>query len=457
VRPAPEIAATRLVAHSSVKLTGNGLDLSGASIRLGAISASGAGRIGTKDNGLRVDLDLKTHRASIPDMAQIFAGGAAGDAGGNRDKVQSTDSVWTTQPIRLASLGRLEGTLKLEADELVVGQGVTLAGAKLDAEVGPSRITLRELTGAAFGGRFSSKISMTGSGPIIGVEGSARIDDMPLRRYEGVAGMASVSIAYSGRGANAREIVSGLAGEGKFRTSGARIAKLAPESIEKALAAALAPELAGAGGKRGAALQPGSLIPVIQSEIAKTPFELGAIETALRVLDGVVRSESLEVQSPRGRAKIRTFIDLNRLVLDSEWQLETDAVGDGTIAAGAQPREAGRPRDSRAAKLPPVSIAYTGPLSDLQNLEPKIDADALERELILRRMEKELAELEKERLAAEAEAKARAEADAQAREAARGGAQQPAPVPVPQPAPVNRPRSGAVLRLPDLPPVQQRP
>ena len=90
-----------------------------------------------------------------------------------------------------------------------------------------------------------------------------------------------------------------------------------------------------------------------------------------------------------GRTKIVTTVDLRGLVHDSEWRI---VANDPVL---------GRP-------WPPVIVNTVGPLQKLGALEPRITADSLERELAVRKMERNVNELERlRRLDEEAAARQR--------------------------------------------------
>ena len=110
-------------------------------------------------------------------------------------------------------------------------------------------------------------------------------------------------------------------------------------------------------------------------------------------------------------------LDLRTLDFDSEWRLD-------------QKPSAG-PADKPA--LPAVTVTYRGPIGSLGGLEPRIASEALERELSVRRMERDVEELE--RLRKLDEARRREEAERQRRQFE----QTPVPVPVAPAAPQPRP------------------
>ncbi len=99
--------------------------------------------------------------------------------------------------------------------------------------------------------------------------------------------------------------------------------------------------------------------------------------------------------------------------LDSEWQIEPRL---------NRPSSGG----SAAAYLPAVTVVYTGKLSALSSLEPTVSTAALERELSVRKMERDVDELE--RLRRQDQIRAKQERD-------RRKAVEAAPPPAPAPAP----------------------
>jgi hypothetical protein len=86
---------------------------------------------------------------------------------------------------------------------------------------------------------------------------------------------------------------------------------------------------------------------------------------------------------PEGRTTVETTVDLGLLKFDSEWRIEP--------AAPARPRAGAADRGA----LPAVSVYYVGSLRELAELEPRLSYASFERELTVRRMEREVEELER--------------------------------------------------------------
>jgi hypothetical protein len=69
--------------------------------------------------------------------------------------------------------------------------------------------------------------------------------------------------------------------------------------------------------------------------------------------------------------------------VDSEWQIMSKR------AVGRAPPAAAK------GQLPGVSLVYVGPLASIGTLKPRLSLDSLERELMVRRMEREVEQLER--------------------------------------------------------------
>ncbi len=140
---------------------------------------------------------------------------------------------------------------------------------------------------------------------------------------------------------------------------------------------------------------------------------------AVEIADGQLRAKPLVVDAAEGRATGTASIDLKTLALDSEWRLEPKAAAPGERAA-----------------LPGIVVTYRGPVAVLGSLEPRITSDALERELTVRRMERDVEELERLRRLDEKRRREEAERLRLQLE------QTPAPTPVAPAAPQARPTPG---------------
>jgi hypothetical protein len=183
-------------------------------------------------------------------------------------------------------------------------------------------------------------------------------------------------------------------------------------------------------------LWPGAVGPAIEAALRADPDSLNATlkqalgmglsggelplpgEIHIDLADGRLAARPIAIDTPDGRAQGTAALDLKSLQFDSEWRLEAKA------AVGAN-----------KAPLPPVMVNYRGSLAGLGDLEPRIDSAALQRELAVRRMERDVEELE--RLRRLDEARRREELERQLRQLEQ--APVPGPVPVAPAVPAPRP------------------
>ena len=137
----------------------------------------------------------------------------------------------------------------------------------------------------------------------------------------------------------------------------------------------------------------------------------------VEIADGRLAAKPFAIDTAEGRAQGAASLDLKTLLFESDWRLE-------------QKPSAG-PTDKPA--LPGVTVSYRGPVAALGSLEPRINSDALERELAVRRMERDVEELE--RLRRLDETRRREEAERQRRQLEQAPLPPPGPVaPAPRPA-----------------------
>jgi hypothetical protein len=216
-------------------------------------------------------------------------------------------------------------------------------------------------------------------------------------------------ITFAGKGTSPRGALSVLKGSGTLVLGHARLGALWPGAIGQAAEAALKAD-------------PDRLPGIVRQSLA-SGLGGGALQLpesfGLEIADGRLSIKPLVLETPEGRATGSAGLDLKTLAFESDWRLEQKPA----TATGGKP------------PLPAVTVTYRGPVAALGRLAPRIGSEALERELAVRRMERDVEELE--RLRQLDEARRRDEAERQRRQLEQAPLP-PAPVPV---APAARPAS----------------
>ena len=389
----------------------------------------------------RIDGRITTARASIPRLLDLLVdakGSATRDADGQ---------IWQSAAFDLSLLDRIEGRLRVEAGELVLTPELALARAIVEADLAPGKVELVTLEGDALGARLSSQWRLQGAAAGASLTGSAKIAGVHLDRLaaaqgragQRLAGRATVTATLTGRGLTPRGLIAVLTGSGEIDIGGGQVGALSPGSLrslsDEVLSGKREPTVEAM--KQGVSAMLADLRP-------EARLGLGNRKLGFDVADGAAKIRAFTVDTAEGRAANRTTIDLARLMIDSEWKLEQRLEPWAAAVGGKKP-----------APLPPVTIVFVGPLAALGRLEPSISVEALVRELSVRRMERDVDQLERlrrldeERGRAEAErqradAAARAEAAARAAAAAAAASnvtQQPLPMPAPEAQPAMSPAS----------------
>jgi hypothetical protein len=215
------------------------------------------------------------------------------------------------------------------------------------------------------------------------------------------------AIKFSGKGTSPRSVLSVLQGSGTLELGETKLGTLWPGAVGKAVDAALKSD-------------PDTLAATLKQTLAAS---LGSGELPLpgqirvEIADGRLAAKPFVIDTAQGRAHGAAGLDLKTLLFESDWRLEH--------------KPAAAPPDK--APLPGVTVTYRGPVASLGSLEPRVNSDALERELAVRRMERDVEELE--RLRRLDEARRREEAERQRRQLEQAPLPPPGPIaPAPRPA-----------------------
>ncbi|HZA02787.1 MAG TPA: AsmA family protein [Hyphomicrobiaceae bacterium] len=420
VKRQPLIGDVGVEGKVRVRLQDGTLELEPREFNVGGTPVAGRILIFHGGDESRVDARLTAREVSIPRLLGLFLGGHAGAS----PAVPSNETgvPWPDAPLEFSNAEWISGRLVLEAGSMALTEGLALRSGSVEAEMSPAGVDVTKITGRALGGTISGALKLQKALAGASLAGTLRLTDAQLAELLPSAGGqapatggAQASLQFSGQALSPLALVAGLSGQGEVELKGVRLLRLSPGAIETVANAVLSGKLEASG--------PG-LEPALRAALAARPLDLGTRKLALRIVDGAIRVSAFSMEAPEGRASNETTIDLASLKLDSEWKLE--------------PR--GRPRSRTGAAgraaLPGISVIYVGPLAALHTLEPRLSFEALERELSVRKMERDVDQLERLRR----DDAARAQREVQRLQAPDVGAGQPggplppiieAPLPLP--------------------------
>lgn len=449
--PAEGAAGIPLGGTVHVQRKGRVLKLDGEALALGDSTVSGQVSLTAQDGGRQtVEAKLKASKASLASLLAPILGAADGaptlddaaaapaeqagrgparhQAAAAPDEGEPATVIWPEQPFDLALLSRLDGKIEIALDALAVEPGLTLSNALIEAVLTPETIKVARLEGDAVGGRLTSQLDFEKAPAGVGLSGSLRIDIAGKPAPGGGASsesppppgdVAAFAVNFTSRALSPAAVISALTGKGELTVGDATLNGNSPAAVSTVARAALT----GQGPSGGTALT-----DAIRESLKEGEVRLGKLTIPVEISDGALKLEKVRIDMADGRSTFVTAVELATMKIDSEWQIEPKL--DKPLSA-----------TPARAHLPPVTVVYAGKLSQLASLVPMISADALERELVVRKMELDVGELERLRKLDQE----RARQDAERRRALEEDQATPPPPP-PQPAPPPQARPDAVER-----------
>ena len=291
-------------------------------------------------------------------------------------------AIWPEANFDFGRNRALEMAMTLRADTLYLADGVSLANARLTYLARPDAIEVKDLTGTALGGLLvgNAQLERHPSGAVLAAQlqlSGAKLDSF------GGSGTSATTLQLSGRGLNPAGLVASMSGNGSVNLTAANATAVTPESLQAVINTALkaAPE------KLGATLRAG-----IAADAARGTLAIGTRAIALQVQDGVARTVATTIATPTGRVVTQSALDLSTFAISGDWRVET------ALQPPAPPTPpASSPANAAPVPLPAVVQRYALHPADLEPGRPQrrapYDVDALDRELAVRKVEHDLAEL----------------------------------------------------------------
>ncbi len=365
-----------------------------------------AGQIVVTRRGERTRLDgqLTADRLSIAGLMGMMLDGNAKPP--IEASAADAASPWPDTGFAPGLVGNIEGQVTITSPSAMLTPELGLTQAEARLAFGPGRIELQGLTGAALGGRFTARGTIEAAQAGAGVSLETRMTGAQLAQLApgggnalAASGEANTVLSITSRGLTPRAIMATAVGRGEIEIRNGRIPGIAAEIVDKAAIAAI---------EGGEAIERVQLERMILSERPRSQSQIGNVKLPVEIADGAVKIGTLEINHSDGSLRNSTTIDLAQLRADSEWQ----------IVSRRQLPGAGRSAGAKREPLPPLVLVWTGPLGTIARGEPRLSVERLERELSLRKMERDAERLEElrrqdeERVRLEQERQRRLEAPA---------------------------------------------
>lgn len=401
---------------------GSTINVGRFALSLGATRLRGRLGIATENDKRRVNAHVEADEIGVAQLLAPFLDLRLGSATSVAEAaLAERGSIWPPQPFDANGLEGLLGDVAIDVKRLALTGDASLSDVRLRARMGNGKAVVQELSGKGLDGTWNAALELARIPGGAELKGSLKVDDVDLGRLSRSAtGRASATLTFAGRGASPRAVMAVLQGDGQVVFKEAAI-PVAPAAIASAVEASLA-----APPERLAM----RLREALLENLGKPPLPLPQ-SLALELADGFLRSKPIAVETSEGSTSGSMQLDVGAFLASADWRLL-----DKTLRKG-----------DRA--LPAVTVHYRGPVAALARMTPQLGSEALEREVTVRKMERDVDELE--RLRRLDETRRREEAERQREQTERleklqaQQQQQPAtsatPSPPPAPAPTPRPQA----------------
>lgn len=334
-------------------------------------------------------------------------------------------SIWGEQAFDLAGLAGWSARIAIVAPRLEIAPEIALGNSALDVQVKDGRLEIGLTGGEALGGKATGALTLeraqAGAHAKLKLAAAGmKAEALSATGLPAMNGLLSVDAQLEASALSPRGLVAALNGQGQLSLAGAKLNRLTPRALKDSVDALIATKVE---------IPPGELKRRLAGALTTGGASLGSRTLPIAVADGIVKFATIAVDTPEGRLTGVTAIDLEALRVDSEWRIDPPA----EAATASRSAKATRP-------LPGISVVYAGSLARLGTIEPSLQIEDLERELTVRKMERDLEDLERIRRQDEDRARREAEQRPQERERdlpplAPPTLTVPLPIPVPVPVP----------------------
>lgn len=389
------VAPTPMRGRLKIRNTATGYQLEPQPLQIGTTEVTGTFDLTSGTERSRLNGHAKLSNASLSQLASLLMSAAPARRQLVAPRDRSDDIAWPDTPFDFAHLDGLEADVAISVGSLALNAAsAPLKDAEFSVALNPEKISVRKFSArsgkATLQGSIDFEKSQAGARVTAQLQGSgiALPQWAPeLARSKRLAGTADIDVSLAGQALSPQSLSSALDGKGTIRLSDVRVPGITTEEITAVAKKVIGGELLNE-----------ALGPQINELVGAGTVELGGPVLNVRIANGTVAFPAIVFDQDAGALRNETFIDLPRMRIDSQW----------TVTPAPQPRP---DLPSETVALPPVTVVYAGKIATIDRIEPNVDLGDLERELVVRKMEANVARLE--RLRREDEARAAAETERQ--------------------------------------------
>lgn len=396
-------AGVPLAGQIEIKLAGGALRLASNEVKLAGATLRGQATVtpGSKatDSGApaarELEATIAADQLSLPGLLLVLA-----DRGTDASVAQpgaGARSVWPDRPLTFAGLDGLRGRVKLSAGRVALEGGSALSNAQAVIAVAPGSVTVGELSASGLGGQLKGTLVLEKAPAGARLAGDWTLTGASLSSL-GASAPADFNISVKAQGLSPSGLVAALEGKGEAALGAGKVKAVAPGAVAAIVEGVLAGKVPPAGE---------DLVSALRLALASSTLDVAPRIVPFTISEGIARAPGAVFATAGGRASFDGTIDLNLMRFSTDWRIE----------ANAKPGVTGKPK----APLPAIVVSTAGPIANMAEADTKLVTAAFEQEVSVRKLERDVEELERLRRLDE-ERRLQEDADRQKAEAARAAA-----------------------------------
>ena len=316
--------ALEMASQISVNGTRVDVEITEATFATMPMTGSGTIELGEARKSILGDFSLK--KLDIPWLLSLGLGGEIlGDG--------LEEGFWLPYEFTTSPLGGMDVAIGLKVDEVTFGGDITSYNSGFAITSNRNTLGVEILDAGIFGGILSGVINIANSEGAVVLDGRLQLEEAALeefvwKREERVAGIGSfnMSTEFVGNGNSMIEIIASLTGGGIMQAANGEIRGINPKAFLKTLRAIDA----------GLELEEEKIHDVFVKllDAGNLPFKL--VEGAFSIVSGAVRANSMALDAGKVSSFGNLTLDLNEMLIDSEWDLRIDMGANNVV--GAEPQ-----------------------------------------------------------------------------------------------------------------------
>jgi sRNA-binding protein len=313
--------------------------------------------------------------------------------------------VWPEGLFNFSALNNTNATLKVAFKSLELSGGLAAHDGKMTVTLAPGKLAVGDLSAVAAGGQLAGTVGLEKASNGVALTTALTLDQAKLSSVSAAGkGSATFDLRAEARAQSPAGLMAVITGSGTAKLTGAQVSGPSTATVAEVVDDVLSGQLQN---------DPKAIAASLVEALNTSTMTIGDRELPIALADGSIKLDKIVIEGPDGRIDGTATADLTTLGMDASFQL-TSLVRPLSPPSVPLPNRA--PPAAKPA-LPPAIVLYSGQLDNLAGMTVNADVADLQRELVVRQMERNVEELEQsrhvdeERVRLEKERKKKAAAD----------------------------------------------